>query len=73
MILKFSTVIRNLKPSGRGELEITDVNNYFRKEMMQYGVLKGFWSDAGTFDSLLRAGMLVQQHTQKDFLNISKL
>jgi glucose-1-phosphate thymidylyltransferase len=59
----FST-IRTLKPSGRGELEITDVNNaYLRKGVMQYALLKGFWSDAGTFDSLLRASVLVQQHT----------
>jgi glucose-1-phosphate thymidylyltransferase len=56
-------IIRRLKPSGRGELEITDVNNaYLQKEMMQYAILKGFWSDAGTFDSLLRAGCLVQEY-----------
>jgi glucose-1-phosphate thymidylyltransferase len=60
------SIIRTLKPSGRGELEITDVNNaYLQKMMMQYTVLKGFWSDAGTFDSLLRASNLVQQHSQK--------
>ena len=57
------SIIHTIKPSGRGELEITDVNNaYLRKGMMQYAILKGFWSDAGTFDSLIRAGMLVQQH-----------
>ena len=57
------SVIRTLKPSGRGELEITDVNNaYLTKNMMQYAILKGFWSDAGTFESLLRAGLLVQKH-----------
>lgn len=56
--------IKTLKPSGRGELEITDVNNYYiNKGKMEYGVLKGFWSDAGTFESLLRASILVQQHT----------
>ncbi|AKJ38889.1 sugar phosphate nucleotidyltransferase [Methanosarcina barkeri] len=55
--------IKTLKPSGRGELEITDVNNYYiNKGEMEYGVLKGFWSDAGTFESLLRASILVQQH-----------
>jgi glucose-1-phosphate thymidylyltransferase len=59
-------VIKNLKPSGRGELEITDVNNaYLMKGCMHYSVLQGYWSDAGTFDSLLRAGMLVQQHAGK--------
>lgn len=57
--------IKTLKPSGRGELEITDVNNYYiSKGAMEYGVLGGFWSDAGTFESLLKAGMLVQQHTK---------
>jgi glucose-1-phosphate thymidylyltransferase len=60
------TIIKTLKPSGRGELEITDVNNaYIRKGMMQYALLKGYWSDAGTFDSLLRASHLVQQHSGK--------
>jgi glucose-1-phosphate thymidylyltransferase len=59
-------VIQNLRPSGRGELEITDVNNsYLRKGCMHYAVLTGFWSDAGTFDSLLRASLLVQQHEKK--------
>lgn len=57
--------IKTLKPSGRGELEITDVNNYYiNKGAMEYGILEGFWSDAGTFESLLRAGMLVRQHTK---------
>ena len=56
-------IIRRLKPSGRGEIEITDVNNaYLQKEMMQYAILKGYWSDAGTVDSLLRAGCLVQEY-----------
>jgi glucose-1-phosphate thymidylyltransferase len=61
--------IKTLKPSGRGELEITDVNNYYiNKEMMEYGVLEGFWSDAGTFASLLRAGMLVKQSIEKEHI-----
>ncbi|MFZ3200890.1 MAG: sugar phosphate nucleotidyltransferase, partial [Candidatus Acidiferrales bacterium] len=52
--------IRRLKPSGRGELEITDVNNaYIREGTMTYAQLEGWWTDAGTFDSLLRAGNLV--------------
>lgn len=55
------SAIKTLKPSGRGELEITDVNNYYvNKGAMEYGMLEGFWSDAGTFESLLRAGMMVQ-------------
>jgi len=53
-------IVRNLKPSGRGELEITDVNNaYVQEELMSYQVLEGEWTDAGTFDSLLRANNLV--------------
>ncbi|AKB23620.1 Glucose-1-phosphate thymidylyltransferase [Methanosarcina sp. MTP4] len=59
--------IKTLKPSGRGELEITDVNNYYiSKGAMEYGVLEGFWSDAGTFESLLRASMMVKQSREKD-------
>ena len=52
--------IRTLVPSGRGELEITDVNNaYIREGSMTFSFLEGWWSDAGTFDSLLRAANLV--------------
>jgi glucose-1-phosphate thymidylyltransferase len=55
-------LIRPLKPSKRGELEITDVNNaYLRQGMLEYDILNGFWSDAGTFDSLYRAGRLIAQ------------
>jgi len=54
--------IRRLKPSGRGELEITDVNNFYIEEgKLTYEVLDGWWTDAGTFDSLLRANMLVAE------------
>jgi glucose-1-phosphate thymidylyltransferase len=61
------SVIRTLKPSGRGELEITDVNNaYIKRGEMQFSFLKGFWSDAGTFDSLLRASLLVQQYRTQE-------
>lgn len=53
-------VIRTLVPSGRGELEITDVNNhYINKGEMTWNELEGWWTDAGTFDSLLRASNLV--------------
>ena len=53
-------IIKTLKPSRRGELEITDVNNaYIRKHELTYGILDGWWTDAGTFDSLLRANNLV--------------
>lgn len=50
------------KPSHRNELEITDVNNaYINEGTMAYSYLDGWWTDAGTFDSLLRAANLVQQ------------
>lgn len=55
-------IIRTLKPSGRGELEITDVNNeYIRRGNLTYEILDGWWTDAGTFESLLRASNLVAQ------------
>jgi glucose-1-phosphate thymidylyltransferase len=55
-------VIKTLKPSGRGELEITDVNNYYVKQgTLTYDILDGFWTDAGTFESLLRANTLVAE------------
>jgi len=55
-------IIKTLKPSGRGELEITDVNNnYIERGTMTYDILDGWWSDAGTFDSLLHASRLVAE------------
>ncbi len=55
-------IIRTLRPSGRGELEITDVNNaYLRAGLLEHSVLDGWWTDAGTFDSLLRANNLVKE------------
>jgi glucose-1-phosphate thymidylyltransferase len=55
-------VIRTLKPSGRGELEITDVNNFYLKEgRMGSSVLEGYWTDAGTLDSLDVANELVRK------------
>jgi glucose-1-phosphate thymidylyltransferase len=52
--------IKSLKPSERGELEITDVNNFYIHEgKMQWDVLSGWWSDAGTFESLQAAGNMV--------------
>ena len=55
--------IRRLRPSARGELEITDVNNQYLEEgTLSYSVLEGWWTDAGTFDSLLRANNLVAQN-----------
>lgn len=55
-------VIKKLKPSARGELEITDAIDYYVKNnSCFYNVLNGFWSDAGTFESLNRASNLVRQ------------
>ena len=55
-------IIKTLKPSSRGELEITDVNNaYIKRGTMTYDILDGWWSDAGTFDSLLHASTLVAE------------
>lgn len=55
-------IIRTLRPSTRGELEITDVNNiYIQRSQMTWHIMDGWWTDAGTFDSLLQAGQLVSQ------------
>lgn len=54
--------IKTLKPSDRGELEITDVNNYYiSKGKMEWDVLEGWWTDAGTFESLRAAGTMVAE------------
>lgn len=55
-------IINILTPSARGELEITDVNNfYIQKEQISYSILKGDWTDAGTFESLHRANLLARE------------
>ncbi|MBN94455.1 MAG: spore coat protein [Deltaproteobacteria bacterium] len=54
-------VIRGLRPSARGELEITEVNNHFiQRGDLTWDELEGWWTDAGTFESLARANALVQ-------------
>jgi glucose-1-phosphate thymidylyltransferase len=54
--------IKTLKPSDRGELEITDVNNiYIDRDEMTWDELEGWWTDAGTFESLLRASNMVAE------------
>ena len=59
-------MIKTLKPSSRGELEISDVNNrYIQSRTLEYDILKGFWSDAGTFESLQKAGTLIARKAQK--------
>lgn len=65
-------IIKTLNPSGRGELEITDVNNaYIELGQMTYEIIDGWWSDAGTFDSLLRANILVAGREGKTSEEIS--
>jgi len=58
--------IKTLVPSGRGELEITDVNNaYIGEGTMTFSYLEGWWTDAGTFESLLRAANLAAQSSAR--------
>jgi glucose-1-phosphate thymidylyltransferase len=55
-------IIKSLRPSDRGELEITDVNNvYIERGQLTWEILDGWWTDAGTFESLLRASQLVAE------------
>ncbi len=55
-------IIRKLRPSDRGEFEITDVNNaYLAQGQLTADVIKGWWTDAGTFDSLIRASNMVAE------------
>ena len=55
-------VVRSLKPSRRGELEITEVNNhYLRQGRLGYTIIDGYWTDAGTLDSLAHANELVRE------------
>ena len=59
---KVFDIIKTLKPSARGELEITDVNNaYIDRSEMTWDTLEGWWTDAGTFESLLHASNLVAE------------
>jgi glucose-1-phosphate thymidylyltransferase len=56
-------ICRNLKPSNRGELEITEVNNeYIRNGSLTYENLEGWWTDAGTFESLYHSSTLVREN-----------
>ena len=61
-------IVKTLKPSARGELEITDVNNaYIEQGTMTYAIVDGWWADAGTsFDSLLKATRLVADKSTKE-------
>lgn len=63
---KVFDIIKTLKPSARGELEITDVSNtYIKQGDMQFKIIKGFWSNAGTFQSLHRAASWVRSKISK--------
>jgi glucose-1-phosphate thymidylyltransferase len=56
-------IIRALKPSARGEYEITDVNNaYVKKGLMTFSIIKGPWTDAGTFETYSRANRLAHEN-----------
>lgn len=62
-------VAKSLKPSPRGELEITDVNNwYLDKDELTVAMVKGEWLDAGTFDSLLRAQVFAKEKLDKKMI-----
>ena len=59
-------IAKTLKPSKRGELEISDVNNcYIKNGNLEYDILSGYWTDAGTFDSLFNASNLVREKSLK--------
>ncbi|MBU0457641.1 MAG: sugar phosphate nucleotidyltransferase [Nanoarchaeota archaeon] len=63
MIFEF---IKQQKPSARGELEVTDaIEVYLKKDQLYYNVIKGFWSDAGTFESLFKASSLIKDKEEK--------
>lgn len=58
------SILKTLKPSARGELEITDVNNnYLKRKKLAFSVIKGLWSDAGTFESLLNVSNEIAKRT----------
>ncbi|MBN1825946.1 MAG: NTP transferase domain-containing protein [Candidatus Eisenbacteria bacterium] len=58
-------IVRTLRPSDRGELEITDVNNaYIERGELTWDLLEGWWTDAGTFPSLYRASTLVREREE---------
>ncbi|MFC1511051.1 sugar phosphate nucleotidyltransferase [Candidatus Margulisiibacteriota bacterium] len=58
-------IVRKLKPSARGELEVSDVNrHYLRQGSLRYDVLSGWWTDAGTFESIERATLLAEGKIQ---------
>lgn len=68
---KVFNIIDNLLPSGRGELEITDVNNtYLEWGELDYSIMGGYWTDCGTFDSLFKSTLLVKFADKYDMLPV---
>jgi len=68
---KVFSFIQSLKKSRRGEYEITDINNmYLKNGTLSYDILKGFWTDCGAFESLLKANILI---AAKKGINLEKL
>lgn len=60
---------KNLKPSARGEIEITDLNKiYLQKKELKANIIEGMWEDAGTFDSLIRVGNFMANKSQSDLV-----
>ena len=60
-------ICETLKPSARGELEITDVNNeYIRRGAMTYEIIDGWWADCGSFEALIRSNILVAREHGMD-------
>lgn len=63
---KVFSIIKNLKPSERGELEITSVNNvYIKLNELQYDIVKGRWTDAGTFESIIEANEILNNNNNE--------
>jgi dTDP-glucose pyrophosphorylase len=61
---------KNLKPSARGEIEITDLNNiYLRNNEMRVNIFGGMWEDAGTFESLVRVNWMMYERHQQEIRN----
>lgn len=64
---KVFDIIKTLRPSGRGELEITDVNNeYIKRDEMTFSILDGWWSDCGLPETLYRASSLIRDKLLKE-------
>ena len=66
-------IIKKLRPSRRGEYEISEANNeYIKRNSISYSILKGFWSDAGTFSSLHKAAQFMMEKIEKKNENTAK-